>query len=285
MSLFSKSLLNAGFEPVDVGAVREIGTTIFFATFLLVYDRSAFKIRLRDIPLFFLFAFFNVASNLTLFTALEHIPVGMASVLQMTNPYFVMIFSLFLFGIRITGTKIIASVVTLIGCILIIGLFDDPGDISAIGIGLAVFSAITLGAFTIGGRFVGEKGYSENTAMMYFFGFSALMMLPLADGELIFNTLTTDMAILFDALCLCLICTLIVNFLIIYCTRRMDPGIFSIILSTSVVVSAIIGLVFFNESLRPLGIVGIGLVIVGMVILEWRSIMKGRSGPDSLDTD
>lgn len=276
LSLFSKTLMNAGLSPVDVGMIREVGTAVFFAMFLIMFDRKAFRIRLKDVYIFAIFALFNVVSNLAMFTALNHIPTGMASVLQMTNPYFVMVFSLILFKISITRTKILASLVTLTGCTMIIGLFDDSGHICVEGISMALLSAVTLAAFTIGGRFIGDRGYSENTAMMYFFGFSALMIAPLADHQLVVDTLTSDISFVFDALCLCLICTLLVNFLIIYCTRRMDPGIFSIIMSTSVVVSTILGAIFFDEVVRPLGIVGIALVIAGMVILEKNSLKRRK---------
>ena len=286
MYIFSREMMNAGLSPIEVGVVRETGTAFFFAIFLLLFDRSAFRIKLGDLPLFIIFAIFNVSSNLAMFYALKHLPVNLASTLQMTNPYFVMVFSLFLFKIKITPRKIAACGLAFIGCLLISGFATGNGHICPEGVLCGVFSAITLAAFTIGGRFVGERGYTENTSMMYFFGLSALMMLPLKDPVHIANVITSDAVLIIDALVLCLVCTLLVNFLIIYCTRRMDPGTYSIILSMSIVVSSVSGLILFGEPMSLLCVIGIILMITSMVVLESQSLFgRKQTGEDGLSQD
>jgi len=275
---FTKTLMNAGMTPLEVAAIRQIGTALMFAVILLVFDREAFRVRPKDLPMFALFAVFNVLSNLAMFTSLEYIPLGMAAVLQMTSPYFVLVLSLVLFGIRITLHKVVACMVVLIGCVLIVGVLDGVGDICVTGILLAVGSAVFLAIFTIGGRFVGNRDYSENTAMMYFFGFSGLMFLPLADFGKIGSMFATDPSLLAHSLCMCFVCTLVINFLIIYTTRRMDPGVYSIIFSSCIVVSTLIGIVFFGESITVVGVIGIVLVLAAMVILEWESVMRVVNG-------
>ena len=274
--IFSRAMMNAGLSPIEVGVVRETGTAIFFTIFLLLFDRSAFRIKLGDLPYFCLFAFFNVSSNLAMFYALHHLPVSLASTLQMTNPYFVLVFSLLLFGIKITPRKIMACGLAFVGCVLISGFIGSGGDICIEGVLCGMISAVTLAAFTIGGRFIGDKGYSENTSMMYFFGLSALMILPLKDPVHIADVILSDTSLIIDALVLCLVCTLIVNFLIIYCTRRMDPGVYSIILSMAIVVSSVSGLVLFGEAMSLECVIGIVLMISSMVVLESQALFKRR---------
>ncbi len=72
--MFSKDLLNAGMGPMEICACREGVTAIVFAIVLLLIDRSAFRIRLRDVWLFILFGAFNVISNVCVFTAQETLP-------------------------------------------------------------------------------------------------------------------------------------------------------------------------------------------------------------------
>ena len=69
LNMFSKDLLNIGFDPMQICACREGVTAIAFAVILLFYDRSAFKIRIRDLWIFIMFAAFNVASNVCVFNA------------------------------------------------------------------------------------------------------------------------------------------------------------------------------------------------------------------------
>jgi len=49
LNLFSKDLLNAGLGPMEICFCREGVTAAAFFLILLVIDRSAFKVRLRDL--------------------------------------------------------------------------------------------------------------------------------------------------------------------------------------------------------------------------------------------
>ncbi|MBR6205113.1 MAG: hypothetical protein IKQ60_08775 [Candidatus Methanomethylophilaceae archaeon] len=60
LNLFSKDLLNAGMGPMEICACREGITAVVFGLALLLLDRRAFRIRVRDVPLFLLFGAFNV---------------------------------------------------------------------------------------------------------------------------------------------------------------------------------------------------------------------------------
>ncbi len=102
LNLFSKNLLLAGMEPIEICACREGVTAIVFFFVLLMIDRSAFKIRWQDIWIFILFGAFNVASNICVFTAQGSLPLEVAAVLEMTSPYFVLVFAFFLFRDKIT---------------------------------------------------------------------------------------------------------------------------------------------------------------------------------------
>ncbi len=99
----------------------------------------------------------------------------------MTSPYFMLVFAFFLFGNRITRRKVLAAVLAFVGCVFIIGVVDSPGDMDVLGVAIGLLSGATLAAFTIGSKYVGERGCSENSAMFYFFLFSALLVLPLSD--------------------------------------------------------------------------------------------------------
>lgn len=268
LNLFSKNLLEAGFTPLDVSICREGVTAAVFFIILLLTDRSAFKIRLRDVWIFVLFALFNVLSNFFLFNAQDLIPLGTAAVLELTNPYFIMIFAFFLFGDKVTKRKLLASVIEFLGCIFIIGLLEDPGSISVMGVIFGLLSGVTLAAFTLGSRCVEKLNYSENTTMFYFFFFSALLLIPFADFGHISGILSDKADLWIYMLMMGIVGTLIPNYLVIVAVRRMDPAVLTMIITSSIVLSTMYGVLFFGDELNLTIVIGMIMVLVAMVILE-----------------
>ena len=268
LNLFSKNLLEAGFTPLDVSICREGVTAAVFFVILLLTDRSAFRIRLRDLWIFVLFALFNVLSNFFLFNAQDLIPLGTAAVLELTNPYFIMIFAFFLFGDKVTKRKLLAAVIEFLGCIFIIGVLEDPGSISVMGVIFGLLSGVTLAAFTLGSRCVEKLNYSENTTMFYFFFFSALLLIPFADFGHISGILSDKADLWIYMLMMGIVGTLIPNYLVIVAVRRMDPAVLTMIITSSIVLSTMYGVLFFGDELNLTIVIGMIMVLVAMVILE-----------------
>ncbi len=268
LNLFSKNLLEAGFTPLDVSVCREGVTAAVFFIILLLTDRSAFRIRLRDLWIFVLFALFNVLSNFFLFNAQDLIPLGTAAVLELTNPYFIMIFAFFLFGDKVTKRKLLAAVIEFLGCVFIIGVLEDPGSISVMGVIFGLLSGITLAAFTLGSRCVEKLNYSENTTMFYFFFLSSVLLVPFADFGHISGILSDNVDLWIYMLMMGVLGTLIPNYLVIVAVRRMDPAVLTMIITSSIVLSTMYGVVFFGDKLDLMIVIGIVMVLVAMVILE-----------------
>ncbi len=287
LNLFSKNLLEAGFTPLDVSICREGVTAAVFFVILLLTDRSAFRIRLRDLWIFVLFALFNVLSNFFLFNAQDLIPLGTAAVLELTNPYFIMIFAFFLFGDKVTKRKLLAAVIEFLGCIFIIGVMEDPGSISAMGVIFGLLSGVTLAAFTLGSRCVEKRNSSENTTMFYFFFLSSVLLVPFADFGHISGILSGNVDLWAYMLMMGVVGTLIPNYLVIVAVRRMDPAVLTMIITSSIVLSTIYGVVFFGDKLDLMIIIGIVMVLVALVILdpprlvlEWWDRKFGKSSDD-----
>ena len=268
LNMFSKDLLIAGLGPMEICFCREGVTAVAFFLILLVIDRSAFKVRPKDLWMFLLFGAFNVASNVCVFQSQETLPLEVAAVLEMTSPYFILVFAFFLFGDKITKRKVIAAVLAFIGCMFIIGVMNGEKDIQAVGIVIGLLSGMTLAAFTLGSKYVGEKGYSENTAMFYFFLFSALLAAPLTDFGLLVETASSDPIYPILILSMGILCTLAPNYFIVYSIRRVDPATVSVIITSSLIVSTLCGVVVFGDSFGLKDVIGIILVMVAIMILE-----------------
>ena len=117
MGIFSRYLNAAGFGAFEVTQVRVTVGFIIVGTYLLLFNRSLLKIKLKDLWCFLgtgivSLLFFCICY----FKSMEYVSIATAGVLLYTAPTFVMLMSLVLFKEKLTANKIIALVMSFIGC-------------------------------------------------------------------------------------------------------------------------------------------------------------------------
>jgi len=198
----------------------------------------------------------------------------------MTSPYFMLILAYFLFKDKITFKKILAAVLAFTGCVFIIDIFNGTDKLEVVGVFLGLMSGLMLAAFTIGGKVVEKRGYSESTTMFYFFLFSLLLSIPFTDFSQIWTVVTKGWVLPICVLLMGVACTLAPNFMIFYSVRRLDPALISVILILSLIVATICGVVFFKNPFDVFDAIGIALVIIAIVILNSPAALTERFRKD-----
>ena len=109
IGIFVRRLGAAGLGSMEIVALRSIFTVIFMFLFLMVYDRSLFRIRFRDLWCFAGTGIFSmVFFNYCYFRLITISSLSVAAVMLYTAPVFVMLMSAVLFRERITPVKLIA---------------------------------------------------------------------------------------------------------------------------------------------------------------------------------
>ncbi len=98
ISIFSRSMTAHGFTPTQTVAVRALFTALLLAVVLLIKDPKLFRIRLRDLWMFFgsgvcSFLFFNVCYM----NSLVENSVSVACILMYTSPFWVLFLSVPIF--------------------------------------------------------------------------------------------------------------------------------------------------------------------------------------------
>ena len=134
IGFFSRNLYAEGFSPMQVAFTRMLIGLLVMSVFLVILDRTCFRIRKKDLWIFLLFAVFKVLSDLFLFKAQVLIHLSLSSVLQLTSPYWVLLYCVILFHERITFRKLFAICMAFFGCILVTGLLSEDVSFDTLGI-------------------------------------------------------------------------------------------------------------------------------------------------------
>jgi DME family drug/metabolite transporter len=202
IGIFFQLLSGFQFSRMEIVFIRTAIAAVLLLLYLLVFDRSKLKIRLRDI---WMFLGTGVASllffNYCYFSAMEYTSLSVAAVLLYTAPAFVTILSAILFKDRFTGRKIVALILTIPGCAVISGvasgLISGNFSYSSTGILFGLGSGFGYALYTIFSR-VALKRYDSMTISFYTFVFAGLGAGLLCNPAHVTSCIRSPSALLFS---------------------------------------------------------------------------------------
>ena len=153
IGLFSRNLLNAGFSPRDIVLIRNTGGLVLLAIALLAADRSAFRIRPRQLPWCAGTGLVSVLLfTLCYFSCQQHCSLATAAILLYTAPAFVVVMSALLWREPVTGRKLLALGLAFLGCTFVSGVWSGGLSVSPTGLILGLGSAFFYALYSLFGR-------------------------------------------------------------------------------------------------------------------------------------
>lgn len=266
ISIFIKGLSGYGYDSFDIMCFRAWGSVILMLIYFLIKDRSLLKIGVRDIWMFIGTGIFSLTFfSYCYFTSIVRSGAAIAVVLLYTSPIFVMLMSAVVFHEKITVRKIIALVLTFIGCVFVAGLVGAGESISLSALLLGLGAGFGYALYSIFAGFAIKK-YSSLTVTFYTFVFSGIT-LPLFK-----NPVTLVSGVRLELLPLIfgisLICTVIPYLAYTWGLGKMEAGRAAVLVTVEPLVGALLGIFFFHEEAGIFKIFGILLIFVAVILLS-----------------
>ena len=102
MGISSRFLNAVNLRAQDISFVRALTAAVLLSVFLLITNRSAFKISFKGLLFCIFYGVITIALSFTLYsTAVERIPISVATILMFSNPIWVSIFERIFFKEKI----------------------------------------------------------------------------------------------------------------------------------------------------------------------------------------
>ena len=271
MGFFRRTLDSMGVSAIGCIAVRCIFAALIFAVTILLTDRNAFKIKLKD---FWCFIGTGVISllvfGLCYFKAMDHMSLSAAAILLYTAPCFVILMSVPLFKEKLTKRKLLAMIIAFAGCCLVSGLGAGEQHITGIGLALGLGAGFCYALYSIFSRFALNRGYSSFTINFYSCLLAGIGSLFFGGGDFI-PVVSANAGNFLFALATAVVTCYLPYMLYTYGLVGLENGKASIMASIEPVVATIVGLIFYNEKLTVLSALGIILVLSAIVLLNVKS--------------
>ena len=267
MGLFVRTLNAQGLASMEIVGLRAAVTAVSMFLFLLLCNRRLFVIRLKDLWCFLGTGICSIVFfNFCYFKAITMTSLSVAAILLYTAPAIVMVLSYFLFKEKLTKRKLLALVMTFIGCVLVTGILSETGSVSAGGILVGLGAGLGYALYSIFSRYALEKGYSSLTITFYTFLIAAIASCFLADMGAVAQVAAGSIGNLFFCLAFGVLCTVAPYLTYTLGLQYVENGKASIIASIEPVTATLLGAVLFHEKLTVSGVLGVVLVLVALAL-------------------
>ena len=260
-------------QHVDTLVLVQMRMSISFLIILfyfLISKRKFLAIKLSDLPHFALLGLIGGAgSNFTYYFTIQKTNVATAILLQYLAPVLVLAYAAITKEEILTVIKIIAGIVSLVGCYLaIVGKDFSIVSINRLGLMTGLASAICWAFTNVWLRHLIRK-YSVWTCLVYSFMFASLFWLVMNPPWVIvaaaYSTGMWEMFIIFAVISI-----LIPHSLYFGGIRYLTASRAIITATFEPVVAILSAFLFLGESLSLIQILGAVLVIVAIAILQLR---------------
>ncbi|MGB4657889.1 MAG: DMT family transporter, partial [Mobilitalea sp.] len=257
------------FSPIQMVVARLLTADVFIGGFLLVTDRNKFKIKLKDIKWFLGIGilsvlFFNTCYCITV----QMTSLSIAAVLLYTSPVFVMLLSIPIFKEKITKYKLMAIILSVIGCALVSGIFSsDIAQISQKGLIFGICAAVGYAFYSIFARILLTK-YHSFTIIFYTFLIAGVGGTFLGNVPGIVNICVETPIAIVAIIGSALTCSVLPYILYTKALVHMEASRASVIASVEPVVATVIGIFVFAEKITIAAVLGIICVLAAIGILN-----------------
>lgn len=284
MGISNRYLNEVNFQPIDIAFARSIIGAILTTIFLLITNRSAFKVTFKGFMFCALYGIINYSIGISLYSlSVERIPIGVATVLMFSNPIWVTLLNYIFFKEKISFKKMIVILTCIFGCMCIIDIFSTGGqNLDLIGITAGVLDGVTFALQIVMPRFV-EKTISKDSILLYGFWSSAICLIFFADTPRLASGIINSPNPLFyfgNVLSIGVLSTFVANTFYVNSTKYIGTSLPSMMVALEPTFATVLAFFIFGESMKPIQILGT-LIVIGSVMaleLNFEKIMNRLKG-------
>ena len=276
ISLFVRHLSAAGLSAMDIAAIRTGVGALGMLVVILAINPKLLRIRLRDLWMFVGTGIVSITFfNLCYFTCITMSEASIAVVLLYTSPVFVMIMSAIFFKERVTRRKVVALVMTFVGCTLVAGVFGGKVELPPAALAAGVASGFFYATYSIFGRKALER-YDSLTVTFYTFVLGALAGAFIGDIPGIIGSTRAQPTLLGWYAGLGVLCTILPYLLYTIGLKHLETSKAAIFATIEPVVGSLLGIFAYGESVGVQKTAGMVLILLAVVLAN-----TGESGKHS----
>ena len=263
----SKFLFNDGVTPYQLVQIRTVLASAVLLAWLAFVNPASLRISVRSLPRFVLLGSVLAATMFTYFYAISKIQVAAAILLQYQSPVLVAAYALVFSRERHSTATLVAIMGSGLGCYLAVGAYTlDLLSLNKAGIIGGLSAAAFLACYTVLSESA-LRSYKPWTVLFYASLFSAAtcnILLPPFEGLTRSYNATQWFWILFISIAGTAVSLGLYN----KGLRLIRSTHASVTATLQPISAAVIAFLFLGEIMLPWQLVGVGLVVASIIVLQ-----------------
>ena len=275
----SKVVLGSGLSSLELTQIRSTGAAAGFLAFLLLFARATLRVGRRELLFLVVFGITGIGFVQWLyFIAIDHLPVGIALLIQFLGPLLVALFARFVYHERIRRRIWGALVLCIVGLSVVVEFWSGLAY-STIGITAALGAAFALAAYILMAE---RERKHRDPASLSFYGFffatlfwaviNPLWQFPwdvLGDTVSLQGNLSEYSAPVWVLVAFIVVIGTMVTFTLLTGALRHIPATrASIVATLEPVIATIVAWLWLGESFGTAQLIGGAVVLAGILLAQ-----------------
>lgn len=276
---FSAFLKGYGLTEGTISLISPLCLFVFFGLFTLKKSWRDFIPALRLVPLLVLLGLAEAFFSYATVQAYTHLPFAMVSTIIYCNLFLLIIFSRVLFKTKITWQKMVAVVAAIVGIAMVVNIFDANASMNMVGIAWALFAMVCWATLVLCEKYLLIKNMNSNAIIAWegILGVIFISITVYSPNLALANVADTftehGLVVLAPLAAFGLVTTVCCYWMYINALNRLEPAYVQIAYTLDPTTSCILGFVIFGQTLAPVQMAGIVLVlavVIGIQLLDQR---------------
>jgi drug/metabolite transporter, DME family len=279
IGFFVKGLSDAGFSAMEIVTIRVVTAAIILFLLGITFFRSHLKVRLKDMHLFFGTGILSIVFfNWSYFTAINLMNIPIAVALLYTSPAFVAILSFIFLKESINRKKLLAILLTIVGCTLAAGINGQAGgSISTISFLIGLGAGFGYALYSIFGK-VALRRYHPFTVTMYTFLVASFALVP-TTGIAGKSSIVLQGDTWLYAIGLGIFPTVLAYFAYSWGLERTESSTAAVVATLEPIVATLLGVIVYGDRLGILQLLGSLLIIISVVAVNFSLPVRNKEKP------
>jgi drug/metabolite transporter (DMT)-like permease len=255
-------------DPLTVVTFRALIAFLLLFLITILVNPGSLRIRKSDFLYFAVYGLLSVSlCFLLFFYAIKFTTIATATILLYTYPAFIVILSIFFLKENLTKNKLLALLLTFLGCILVIQVYDPSQlKLNLRGIIYGLGAGLGAGLYSVLGKKAVER-YKALTVVTYAFGFGSFFLLITRGVKPLFSVSYPNITWIW-IFALAIFSTILGYSFYTRGLKHIEASRAGIVATWEVVVASLLALVIFGERLSIPQIFGALFIFLGIFIIR-----------------
>jgi len=279
---FATIMNNYGISEGVISIIPPLGYGLFFLILLIKDNIRKIMIARKLIPVVLFYGLQSAAFNFSLVKAYVYLPIGIVSTIVFCNLFVLMIFCRILFKDKITWQKGVSFGLAVLGIALVLNVFALDFTWNLQGLLWTGLALLGWALMVTSEKYMLNQCVDAN-AILVFNGFFSVFFLCFHTAPWVFfANMSAAISgshgmVLLPTFALIAVTSIGCYFFYINALKHMEASIVQLGFVMDPLTASILGFVAFRQTLLPVQIVGILLIISVVVWVEWLEVKAERA--------